>query len=77
MRRLAFSMMVVALLSWATAAHSEDICPPHENYTPIIARSATALAYRITDCNGHESVIVGTLHSSDKRIIAATAYGLN
>jgi hypothetical protein len=39
-----------------------------------MARSATALAYRITDCKGHESVIVGTLHSSDKRIIAATEY---
>jgi uncharacterized protein len=74
MRRVAYGLVVATLLSWATAATGADICPDNSNYTPVVARSSTALAYRITDCKGHESVIVGTLHSSDKRIIAATAY---
>ena len=63
----------VVLLS-LNVAHAEGICPDNTAYTSIASRNYGSLAYRITDCKGHESIVLGTLHSSDPAIIASIAY---
>ncbi len=67
-------MWCALALLWAHAANASEVCPGTPGYQPIAERNYGSLAYRITDCKGHESTVLGTLHSSDPAIIASVSY---
>ncbi len=61
MRRIMVSL--ACLLSLPATAFTDSDCAPRQNYTPITARPANALLYRIEHCEHPDSYVFGTFHS--------------
>ncbi len=65
----------VCSLSTATYAQS-PLCPKQEGYVSITQRPLDSMLYRVTDCDGDTSYLLGTLHSSDESIIDSITYSI-
>jgi uncharacterized protein len=65
--------IILCFVGFPLTTHARGIaCATSTDYVPVEERPQKSMAYRITDCQGHESILLGTLHSSDPALIATT-----